>query len=94
MKIVRLHTSDYPTSSLYEEKLDEIFIRKIKLLTQFSPLAMQFTKNAINFSKDTNTIRGMNMENDLYSILLSSKDRTSSINSIKNKSKRNPYSGK
>lgn len=77
-----------------EEKLNETFICKIELLTQFSPLAMQFTKSAINFSKETNTIRGMNMENDLYSILLSSKDRTSSINSIKNKSKRNPYSGK
>jgi len=66
---------------------------KLLNLSKNSPLAMQFTKNAINFNLSTNTMQGMNSENDLYSILLNSHDRKQSINAFKNRKKRKPYSG-
>ena len=72
-------------------KLESSLYAKLDLLVTQSPLAMQFTKSAINFNSNTNTVRGMDMENDLYSILLSSKDREKSIDAIKNKNKPKPF---
>ena len=58
----------------------------------FSSFILNSTKSAINFNTNTNTVRGMDMENDLYSILLSSKDRKKSIDAIKSKNKPNSFS--
>ena len=73
-------------------KLESSLFTKLDLLVKQSPLAIQFTKSAINFNSNTNTVRGMDMENDLYSILLSSKDRKKSIDAIKSKNKPNSFS--
>ena len=75
-----------------QTRLENSLFAKLDLLVNQSPLAIQFTKSAINFNSNTNTVRGMDMENDLYSILLSSKDRKKSIDAIKNKNKPKPFS--
>ena len=73
-----------------------IAYNKFKLLkiVDFSPLATQYTKEAINFGNETPTVQGMKMENDLSSILLSSNDRIQAINSFKNKKSHRNFKGK
>ena len=77
-----------------EDKLLNLMIEKLLKVVSFSPLAIQYTKEAINFGNETPTVEGMKMENDLSSILLSSKDRIQAINSFKNKKSRGNFKGK
>jgi enoyl-CoA hydratase/carnithine racemase len=77
-----------------EYKLMNLMIEKLLKIVSFSPLAIQYTKEAINFGNETPTVEGMKMENDLSSILLSSKDRIQAINSFKNKKSRRKFKGK
>tara|TARA_B100000029_G_scaffold155001_1_gene150336 strand:- start:3475 stop:4209 length:735 start_codon:yes stop_codon:yes gene_type:complete len=77
-----------------EDKLMNIIVEKLLKIVSFSPLAMQYTKEAINFGNETPTVEGMKMENDLSSILLSSKDRIQAINSFKNKKSKKDFKGK
>ena len=69
-------------------------IEKLLKIVSLSPLAIQYTKEAINFGNETPTVEGMKMENDLSSILLSSKDRMQAINSFKNKKSKKDFKGK
>ena len=71
-----------------------LIIEKLLKIVSLSPLAIQYTKEAINFGNETPTVEGMKMENDLSSILLSSKDRMQAINSFKNKKSKKDFKGK
>ena len=77
-----------------EDKVMNLMIEKLLKIVSFSPLAIQYTKEAINFGNETPTVEGMKMENDLSSILLSSKDRIQAINSFKNKKSSINFKGK
>ena len=77
-----------------EDKLMNLIIEKLLKIVSLSPLAIQYTKEAINFGNETPTVEGMKMENDLSSILLSSKDRMQAINSFKNKKSKKDFKGK
>lgn len=77
-----------------EDKLMNLMIEKLLKIVDFSPLATQYTKEAINFGNETPTVQGMKMENDLSSILLSSNDRIQAINSFKNKKSHRNFKGK
>lgn len=77
-----------------EYKIMNLMIEKLLKIVHFSPLATQYTKEAINFGNETPTVQGMKMENDLSSILLSSNDRIQAINSFKNKKSHKNFKGK
>ena len=48
-----------------EDKLMNLIIEKLLKIVSLSPLAIQYTKEAINFGNETPTVEGMKMENDL-----------------------------